>query len=79
MRSSCREGAPHAPPESRHREARPRPGLAAALSGTLIGGPVTAQDDHVVMMSTQLAPEAEAQKMRDSHWPATTATSSSWT
>ena len=39
-------------------------GSAIALAVSLIGGPVAAQDP-VVMMSTQLAPEAEAQKMRD--------------
>lgn len=39
-------------------------GSAIALSASLIGGAVHAQDP-VVMLSTQLAPEAEAQKMRD--------------
>lgn len=39
-------------------------GSAIALAASLIGGAVAAQDP-VVMLSTQLAPEAEAQKMRD--------------
>lgn len=39
-------------------------GSAVALTLSLIGGAVAAQEP-VVMMSTQLAPEAEAQKMRD--------------
>lgn len=40
-------------------------GVAIALSASLLGGSVAAQDDSVVMLSTQLAPETEAQKMRD--------------
>ncbi|CAN5572950.1 ABC transporter substrate-binding protein [soil metagenome] len=40
-------------------------GVAIALSASLFGGSALAQDDSVVMLSTQLAPEAEAQKMRD--------------
>jgi len=39
-------------------------GTAIALAASLLGGAVVAQDP-VVMLSTQLAPEAEAQKMRD--------------
>lgn len=39
-------------------------GMSVALTATLFGGAVTAQDP-VVMLSTQLVPEEEAAKMRD--------------
>jgi multiple sugar transport system substrate-binding protein len=39
-------------------------GSAIALAVSLLGGPMAAQEP-VVMMSTQLAPETEAQKMRE--------------
>jgi multiple sugar transport system substrate-binding protein len=40
-------------------------GLAIALSASLFGGAVAAQDDAVVILSTNLEPEEEAAKMRD--------------